>query len=339
MTFAPAATLKQRTAAVARLIADLKADTRPIVLGPWRSELGFEALYWLPFLRQLAAQVPHFDKRAAIITRGGLAPLYAPVASQGIDLYALRSVTEVRRENLHDQMVGGLQKQMAPTAWDEDVVADAADALGLGALYHTVHPAWMYWSCDPFWSEDAGLKYLSRLCDFTPIAKPDLGVALPPKYVAVKFYGRATFPYPDPTVAEFVTRIVSTVSQQTDVVLLTSSGEHDDHADIVTSGPRIHALPVTEKPEDNLWLQASVLAHATAFVGTYGGVSQLALRMGVPSVSFWSQWGGTAHAHLSLSSWLSKATQTPFLAGSIDDAFLWAQVVGGVTVQRPAVAA
>jgi len=334
VTFSPKATPAQRLKAVERLIAELKADTRPILLGPWRSELGFESLYWLPFLRKLAAQVPGFDKRAAVVTRGGLAPLYAPIASQGYDLYALRSVTEVRRENLYDHQTTGLQKQLTPTAWDDAVLADAADALGLGTVYHTIHPAWMYWACEPFWNEDAGLKHLLTLADFTPIDKPVIQGTLPPRYVAVKFYHRATFPYPDAQVSAFVQQTVANLAAQTDVVLLSSAGDYDDHGDIACSGNRIHALPANLPPEQNLLWQAAVLAHATAFVGTYGGVAQLALRMGVPSVSFYQAWHATAHGHLSLSSWLSKQTRVPFLAGSIDDSHLWSQVVGGVVVQR-----
>ena len=339
--FSPKATPAQRRKAIAGLVADLKADTRPIILGPWRSELGFEALYWLPFLRKIASQVPDFDKRAAIVTRGGLAPLYTQVASQGYDLYALRSVTEIRRENLFDRANSGLSKQMRPTAWDDAAIEDAADALGLGALYHTIHPAWMYWGLEPFWNEDAGLKYLVSLCDFAPLPKPQLPAGLDQnlKYVAVKFYARATFPYPHADVAEFVQQTVSQLASQTHVVLLNSSREYDDHGDIALSGPNIHRLPDVA-PENNLWVQASVLAHATAFVGTYGGVAQLALRMGVPSVSFWANsTEGTSFAHLSLSHFLSQRLNVPFLAGSIHDAALWRQVVGGVTVQRQAVAA
>jgi hypothetical protein len=76
-----------------------------------------------------------------------------------------------------------------------------------------------------------------------------------------------------------------------------------------------------------LALQAAVLGKATAFIGTYGGVSQLALRMGVPSVSFWTEFGGTAIAHLNLSHWLSQRTGVPYLVGSIADSILWKQVL------------
>lgn len=339
-TFSPKATIKQRRQALASLIEILKADTKPILIGPWRSELGFEAMYWLPFLRRLAAAVPNFDKRAAVVTRGGLAPLYTAVAAQGYDLYAMRSVTEVRRENLHDHQVTKLQKQMQPTAFDEDVLAEAADHLNLGALYHVLHPAWMYWLLEPFWNEEVGLRYLTNACDFTPLEKPEIDGQLPPRYVAVKFYARHTFPYPHPEVAEFVQRTVSQIATQAQIVVLNSSPEYDDHVDIPFSGPNIHRLPEDLAPEQNLITQTAVLAHATAFIGTYGGMAQLALRMGVPSTSFWFDWQGTAHGHLNLSSWLSKEMHTPFLASSVSEADIWKQVVGGVTVtKREAVAA
>lgn len=336
--FSPKATPEQRVKALTAFIAELSADTNPILIGPWRSELGFEAMYFLPFLRKLAAKVPHFDQRASIVTRGGLAPLYQTVAHQGFDLYALRSVTEVRRENLYDHSESKVLKQMRPTPWDDAAIEDAAADLRVGPLYHTIHPAWMYWLLEPFWNEHRGLRYLLELCDFTPIAKPAWPEAIAPdlRFVAVKFYGRSTFPYPHPDIAEFVQRTVSQIATQTNVVVLNTGSQYDDHSDIPLSGPNIHQLPADLPPEQNLWLTASVLAHATAFVGTYGGVAQMALRMGVPSVSFWSQFSGTAHAHLSLSQWLSTQTGVPFLAGSIADAQLWKQVVGGITVKRPA---
>lgn len=334
--FSPKATPAQRQKAVAGLVTELKADTKPILIGPWRSELGFESLYWLPFLRHLAKQIPGFDKRAAVVTRGGVAPLYDNVSAQGYDLYSLRSVTDLRRENLHDRQQTGLSKQMKPTDWDEALMADAASALKLGPLYHTIHPAWMYWSLDPFWSEEVGLRYLLSLCDFTPLAKLPIDGQLPPAYVAVKFYARATFPYPHPDIAEFVTRTVSTLATQTQVIVLNSRNDYDDHGDIAMSGTNVHHLPDDVPPEQNLIVQAAVLSQATAFVGTYGGVAQLALRFGVPSVSFYHNWEGTAHAHLSLSSFVSKQMHTPFLAGSTADAELWKQVVGGVLVQKAA---
>src|SRR5262245_54769655 len=48
----------------------LLATDAPIVAGPWLGEVGFEILYWIPFLRWLVDQgVP--AERITAISRGG----------------------------------------------------------------------------------------------------------------------------------------------------------------------------------------------------------------------------------------------------------------------------
>lgn len=348
MMFSSKASPPKRQAAVAQLIADLNLDRNPILIGPWRSEVGFECLYWLPFLQWLAPRVHDFEKRAAVVTRGGLAPLYQHIATQGYDLYALRSVSDVRQENLYDLQIrqkGKTIKQLQPTSWDDAVLADAAKALGLGAVCHTLHPAWMYWALSPFWDEHVGMAYLASMTDYRllpKVALPD-APALPEKFVAVKCYARATFPYPHPDVAGWIQRTVATVAAQCPVVVLSSARgpedvSYDDHADVPLSGPNITMLPPVA-PEQNLLVQAAILAKATAFIGTYGGVAQLALRMGVPSLSVWHEWNSTAAAHHHLSWWLSKVTKVPFVSGSIADSDLWRQVIPATVVEKQAVAA
>lgn len=335
--FDPAATPEQRRDAIRGLAESLSKDKRPILLGPFRSELGFEASYFQPFIAWLAGAVKGFNERAVMVTRGGLAPLYPGIA-KAVDLYTIRSVAEVRRENKYDQRTHGLQKQVQQTAWDTRVLEDAARALGMLPGYHVVHPAWMYWGLAPYWDEAQGLRYLKKFTDYAPLAAPPAfnGMEhLPKDYVAVKFYARATFPYPDAEVEEAVTRICATLAAQVPVVVLSSANDYDDHTDLRIEGPNIFSIAPGCPPQDNLLMQAAVLARAKAFVGTYGGMAQLALRFKVPSVSFWKTFGGTAHAHLSLQSWVSKATNVPFVAGSIAETSLLQSVLAVPMVVPP----
>lgn len=304
----------------------LAASKKPILVGPWRSEVGFEALYWLPFLRWAIARYKLDLSRFVTVTRGGAAILYG---GQSLDLYQLRSVAAVRAENLYDYQVTQQQKQITCTAWDKDVLKEAAaQVIGRGAKYHILHPSWMYWALSPFWDEERGMKHLSAMTDFTPI--PKLPVAqipnLPPKYVAMRWYSRATFQGQHPDVQALISHITSVVAAQSPIVLLNQPHDGDDHTDVLVEHPNIATLPPLPA-DQNLALQAQVLSHASAFVGTYGGVAQLALRLGVPSVSFYHQWGGTMSGHLDLSAAVSRQTKVPFLVGSIDDARIWQQMV------------
>lgn len=314
-----------RRLAVCAALKRLSLSSRPIVLGPWRSEVGFEALYWLPFLRWAQAYAGLDPARFVVLTRGGAGALYGAPA---VDLYTLRSVQTVRQENLYDYQRTKKQKQEAITPWDRQAAQEAVNLLhGRGTKAHLLHPSWMYWALEPFWEEQRGLRYLTSMCDFTPIPKPALpgGLQLPESFVAMKWYARHTFPA-SPETQAFMAAIAGYVSAQTHIVVLSGGVNSDEHADIPIKGPHIHQLPAVPA-DQNLALQAAVLSRATAFVGVYGGMAQLALRLGIPSVSFYQKWGGTAHAHLALSAWLSKQTKVPFLTGSLTDTHLWQQVV------------
>jgi hypothetical protein len=153
----------------------------------------------------------------------------------------------------------------------------------------------------------------------------------------MKFYGRHTFPYPHPEIAEFVKRTVATIAAQVPVVMLETADAYDDHADVYTVGPNIVRIGASTPATENLWVQAAVLAKATAFVGTYGGMAQLALRLGRPSVSFYLTWEGIGHAHFALNSWISKTSGVPFLVGNLNDAHLWSQVTGLPAPPQPVI--
>jgi hypothetical protein len=349
-----------RSAAVQLLIRKLSLDRKPILCGPWRSEVGFEALYWRPFLAHLALRVPDFWQRAVIVTRGGAANLYGwhttitKTTADGqtgdtvcweqpksVDLYTLRTVAQIRQQNLKDASQTGLQKQTRITPYDRQLLRDAADVAKV-TRYHVLHPSWMYWALAPFWDEERGLRYLFDLTDFAPLAKPLPPVHiddLPAQYVAVKFYGRATWPHPHPVTSEFVAQVIETIAKQVPVLVLNTGHDGDEHTEMGIAGPNIFTLP-TLAPEVNLGVQLALLGRAQAFIGTYGGVAQAALRMGVPSASFWVQFGGTAHAHLSLSSWLSKRGNVPFVTGGVGDAGMWRQLfIAPEQVGQPLVAA
>ncbi len=64
-------TFEREMAAADREIARVAGGSAPIVAGPWLGEVGYEVLYWLPFLRWFvdAYRVP--PERLTILSRGG----------------------------------------------------------------------------------------------------------------------------------------------------------------------------------------------------------------------------------------------------------------------------
>ena len=59
----------------------IAAGSETIVAGPWLGEVGFELLYWVPFLRWFAGAFRVAPQRLLIVSRGGTATWYRPFAA------------------------------------------------------------------------------------------------------------------------------------------------------------------------------------------------------------------------------------------------------------------
>lgn len=300
----------------------LRWSGRTIVLGPWRSELGFEVLYWIPFLQWALKEAGIPPERCLALSRGGMGMFYP--ATEQVDLYVLRSVDDVRLQNQFDAERTQKLKQVRVTPWDRAAVKAAVrEAKGADWGYLTLHPSWMYWLFDGVWENHDTVRVVERHTTFQALPVPPLpeGVTLPDRFVAVRFYERHTLPLHDAVRGQLVA-IVHALASHMPVVLLNQSLFADDHVDLPVNGPNIHVLP-TLPPEQNFILQAAVLGRASAFVGTYGGVAQWALRYGKPVISFYVNFSGTAQCHRTLSAMLSASMAVPFEVSMLGAVKLW----------------
>src|SRR5688572_28997964 len=115
----------------------LQTSSLPVLVGPMKGKVGFEALYWVPFLLRLGIS----RERLIPITRGGAHLWYQ--ADRHVELYDLRTPKQIRVDNLHTHQRTGMLKQQAWTKLDREVIEEAAARLGL-TDYLVLHPHWMY---------------------------------------------------------------------------------------------------------------------------------------------------------------------------------------------------
>ena len=304
----------------------------PILVGPFEGELGIEVLYWLSFLRGLMSprhvepilpteQAPEplppliDPSRIIPISRAGAASFYG--TPTGIELFAMRTMQDLRVENGVRARTTGMIKQMAWTPFDRKVVQDVAQTLELKE-YQTLHPLWMYRTLHPYWLLQRGLGWLGKRIPYAfflpPPPLPD-PIPLPEQFLAIKFYFRSTFPYRH-EVLQLAKRVVDQLSEQHPVTILNTGLHADDHADMAFKAkPNVLLLRdmATITPENGLQWQGAVIARALGFVGTYGGLAQLAQRFKRPAVTFYTDWGGTSMAHKHLSDMIAIRTQVPFV--------------------------
>ena len=290
---------------LAQDLGRLAAGSDTIVVGPWLGEVGFELLYWVPFLRWFAETFRVPPQRLLIVSRGGTAPWYEPFAAGYRDIFDHLSPDEFRQR--HDERVAanGEQKQTQVLAFERRLLRQLTPDVHSRSM---LHPSTMYGLFNPFWWGHVGEAWVHRFTVYEPLTAKDglvlgqgeavAGFRAPDApYTAVKFYFNDCFP-DTPENRAFVRRTLQALTACGPVVSLATGLRLDDHSsdDAGTSGVR--TLPHDIHPRENLALQTAIVAGAAAFAGTYGGFSYLAPFLGVRSTAYFSDPQGYSPRHL-----------------------------------------
>ena len=276
---------------------------KPIIVGPWLSEIGFELLYWIPFLNW-AKQYGNFrDDRLIVISRGGCASWYRHMTSTYHDVFDFYTPEEFRERN--EQRIleqGGLQKHVGMADFDQEILGHVQHLVGTRDV-EVLHPSLMYTLFRIFWRLQASVGLVQGFTIHRNIKSSgfdDLELALPSEYIAVKFYTNNSFP-DTPSNRAFITSYLNQLTLHHDVVLLSTGFTFDDHSDFQPERrERLHTIGHVMSPRNNLDVQTHVIARSKAFVGTYGGFSYLAPLLGVNTVAFFSDGAGFRIDHLEI---------------------------------------
>ena len=77
---------KVQGARLERNLAAIAGGAETIVAGPWLGEVGFELLYWVPFLRWFAERFHVAPERILVVSRGGTGAWYRPFAANYLEI-------------------------------------------------------------------------------------------------------------------------------------------------------------------------------------------------------------------------------------------------------------
>ncbi len=283
------------------LVNALGRSGRPILLGPWLSEAGFEVLYWIPFLAWARTYGNLDPSQLIVISRGGAAAWYRDITSNYEDVLSFYTPDEfrVRNEGRILEQRGRL-KHVEVSTFDREIIAKVTEKRGLSGV-RLLHPSAMYRLFEHFWFQRAPITLIEAFTSFAPLPVGDLGELrgkLPERFVVAKFYGNTAMPdIPENHV--FVSRYLAELTRRTDVVLLNTGHQFDDHEDIMrVDRDRIHTIDHLMTPATNLDVQSRIIAAADAYVGTYGGFSYAAPLLGTNALAFYSHITGFRFDHL-----------------------------------------
>jgi hypothetical protein len=267
-----------------RRMEALVCHKRPVIVGPWTGEVGFELIYWIPFVRWVLGRYHIPADRLWVVSRGGTQSWYGDLAAHYVDAFEFFSPDEFRTATARSD-----KKQRRVGAFDVELVERVTSAHTLRRP-ELLHPGLMYRLFMPFWKDLASIARVAKYAVYDRLAAPDDRVpkGLPKEYVAVRFYFSECFP-DTPANRGFVSATIETISRQAPVVLLNTPFAVDDHHDAESADGRVYTVGSQMAPASNLAVQTAVIARARAFVGTYGGYSYLAPLCGVSSLAFYSE--------------------------------------------------
>lgn len=296
-------------------LACLTSDRRPIVVGPWHAEVGFEILYWIPFLRRIQDANGIGRERLHVISRGGVASWYGKLTDSYAETFDCWTPNEFRERNAARKDRTGREKQDDVSHHERALVAQ----LRVGHAHH-LHPMFMYHVLAPFWTGQAPHTLAERYLRFDRIAPPHLpdGIRLPEDFIAVKFYFNPSFP---DTLANrrFAADVIADLARKRPVVLLTAGFRVDEHDDVSVTSENLTSIADHLVPRNNLEVQTAVVARARAFFGTYGGFSYVPTFVGVPSFSFYSDPSEFNPRHLDVMKAASVELTVPYNAGPLGE--------------------
>lgn len=279
-------------------LRELGSRRGPIIVGPWLSEVGFEVLYWVPWLRWVRQFSGLHPDDLWIVSRGGARSWYQDIGAHYVDVLDLFTLDEFRAGNaarIDEQSARSVEiglkpdqrsaKQHAVTAFDEAIIARVCAAHGLDQP-RLLHPLLLYSFFRPFWRRQVAWLY-SRCTKVRRLTPPIVSCDLPASYVAMKFYSSSALA-DTAQHRQWVQDTVTAQVQTSEVVLLHSGTPYDDHGEFpIAEHSRVHRLSLP--PGQNLEIQTAVIAGASRYVGTYGGFSYLAPFLGVSTLALYGR--------------------------------------------------
>jgi hypothetical protein len=274
--------------AIEASIAQLAQGKGPIIVGPWLAEVGYEVLYWIPFLRwfQDAHGIP--SDRFIVVSRGGMESAYAGIAGRYVDLFDLTTPKELAARNLQRRAdaEGGGQKQSASSTLDDELLAAVRSRLGFGDA-RVCHPSLMFKLFREVWHGNLPMDLLWRRTRYAIAPRPSTHPSLPVPndFIAVKLYGGPALSMSEPTRAS-LRQLVARAAAIAPVVLLDVDLGIDEHRDLdLDDLPGVTSARSLMEARTNLAVQMALIARARFFLSTCGGLAWLAPFLGVPTVA------------------------------------------------------
>ena len=273
-------------------IARLAAGREPIVAGPWLTEVGYEVLYWIPFLRWFQDAFGITRDRLVVVSRGGMEAAYREIAASYVDIFDVMTPAQLAARNAERRSSGesGGQKQSSASSLDDELLAAARSRLGLSTAA-VCHPSLMFRLFRNVWHGNLPFDLLWRRTRYVAGGRASMTAAMPAgvphDFIAAKLYTGPALSSSDATRAA-VRALVTQVASMAPVILLDADVGIDEHRDFDLRGiPGVMSASNLMTARTNLDVQLALIARSRFFLSACGGLAWQAPFLGVPTVALY----------------------------------------------------
>ena len=276
-----------------------------LVLAPWLGEIGYEVLYWIPFLNQMAEKGAIDKSRLTVISRGGVREWYKDIADNYIEIYDYLTPEELNKFKSEKYKKTGTQKLINQDNSTEDEILSRIYSEGI-LPKNIYYPTEFFSSMAPLFSrlgKAAPFRMASDMLIHKQINSANTNFEhLTPhgKYICVNFYTRPSFLPSSEEYASLIASIDKLARRLEATVIQIDSGngldaEHGHFSSLpnwITS-QKIYCA----NPSDNLEWQSTLINNSILYIGTYGGPSYIPLMYNVPAVALYTSRKGLNPLH------------------------------------------
>jgi ADP-heptose:LPS heptosyltransferase len=273
----------------------------PIIVGPWFMELGFELLYWIPFVTKIVEVNKTTKNRVLAISRGGMSEFYSHLASEYSDIFNFISVEEYK--NLKANIVSevGGQKHMKYTKIEQRLIKKT-----LGLEYsEIIHPSQMYSNFKPYWRRKVSADFIYDHSSYTHLNRIQTNSS---GKIVVRLYRSSSFNLDQKQIVALISALGQ--KHQKPIVNLYSSREYDDHENLFIDSEDVENIDFSVNHSENLKLQFDVIRNCDLFVTNYGGVSYFGLYANVPTIALHTGYSKFLPIHMDISNRMDRYINT-----------------------------
>lgn len=295
---------------IKKLISDeldkLLQDNKPVIAGPYISDIGIEILYWIPFLRWLIKNYNLSKNRLITISRCGTDIWYNELNGKHIDICDFLEEKEFFFM-INQRIVNGI-KQFTITEIEKDILNKITEKIKVDD-YYLVHPSLMFNVFLPIWKQKLPADFIKNYTIYKhfPFLKEQFQIDRVPKdYIAVNFSFCPQFPNNSQN-RFFLENLLAELCKEYKIINLNTGIQIDRHIDFDFESDKIINIKNLVNYKNLLKVQTDIISNARLFIGTHSGISFLAPLIGVKTLNIYSEMNaGTFPVHFNILNTISS---------------------------------